>query len=97
MAKAPKSILKRMRESPADSRRLGSNLWIARHERRDDILATFEEYLKGRVDGSITMGLAAFTSMLLDEFGYPFEWHSTRAYMARYHRDLFEQQVRRRE
>lgn len=96
MGDVPESALERMRNTRADPRQRGAKDWIDAHERKDDILATVEEYLKGRADGSYTMTLGDFTALLREEFGFPFERHSTRAYMERYHRDLFAAQMRRR-
>lgn len=96
MGDVPESALERMRTTKADPRQTGAHDWIERSDAKDKILATIVEYLKGRADGTYSMTYGDFTALLREEFGFPFERHSTRAYMERYHRDLFMAQMRRR-
>jgi hypothetical protein len=96
MAEVSKDILERMRSTKADPRQAGAHDWIEKSGDRDKILVTIVEYLKGRADGTYSMTYGDFTALLREEFGFPFERHSTRAYMERYHRDLFMAQMRRR-
>ena len=94
MAKVPKRLHDKMARAKSDPRRLGTRRWINQHDRRDEIIATVEEYLKGRAKGEITMSLRAFTNMVDREFAFPFNWYSMRDYMQRYHQDLFDRQTR---